>query len=118
MRLGEEWWEFPEVKAPERDVLDHLEISLDDFNEDHTGEISFEHDVSLTFGVDESVLLFVEYHGTCHDALPALEDDGIQVPEILGGVGAEHIYGYPLVDAVFGVDHAADGGCQLGTKMF
>ena len=61
--------------------------------------MSIEGDVSLANGVDERAQFFFEDHGTCDDALPTGEDEGIQVSEILCGVGVTHIDRHPEVDA-------------------
>ena len=64
--------------------------------------------MSLSNGVDESVKLFVEHHRTCDDALPTVEDDGIQVTKILGWVGVAHLDRHREVDAVFVVNHVEE----------
>ena len=69
-------------------------------------------------GVDETVQLSVEHHGTCDDPLTALQDDRVLVAEIFCVVGVTQIDCHADVDAVFFLDHVEEGGCQLGTKMF
>ena len=118
MLLGQEDWELPELEARQRYVFHHLDVGLHDLLQDQAREISVESDMSLTNGLDQRVKLFVQQHGTCDDALPAVEDDRVHVAEILCGVGLAHIDRHPEVDAVFVVDHVEEGGCQLRTKMF
>ena len=108
--LLEEWLELRELEIRELDVLHQMVISFQDLGLYQTGEISVECDVSLTSGVDEGVYLFVEQHRTLEDALPAVEDDCIQVTEILVGVEVVHIDSHPEVDAMFFVENGEEGG--------
>ena len=60
--------------------------------------------MSLTNSIDEAVSLFVDHHVTGDDALPAVEDDRVQVTEIFDGVAGAHIECHPADDAMFVVD--------------
>ena len=77
-----------------------------------------EHGVSLSKGVDEGIQVSIKHQRTCHDALPALDDDRIQVADILCAVGVAHIVSHLEVDRLFAVEEVEDGGCQLDAKMF
>ena len=102
----EELWQLPDLEGREMDVHGHLEICLLESVEHLTGEISVEHDVSFTIGVEESVPFFIEHQGPCDDELLAVEDDRVLLAELVCGVGVPHIDRHTEVDDVFDVDHA------------
>ena len=108
MFLCEECLELGEPETSEMNIFQHLEISLDDVIQDHTGQIAVEPDMSNSNDIDEGLELTGEHHWTCDNPRPTFEDGRVRLVEIIVWMREAHIVSHPKVDTMFAVEHVAE----------